>query len=63
MQGITQIYIRFKTSMLRSSLCDYSDAYIPVKGTIVITNTGTQESLNNRNKKVYLRIALHLLIA
>ena len=63
MQGITQIYIRFKTSMLRSSLCDYSDAYIPVKGTIVITNTGTQKSLNNRNKKVYLRIALHLLIA
>ena len=49
--------------MLRSSLCDYSDAYIPVKGTIVITNTGTQESLNNRNKKVYLRLALHLLIA
>ena len=49
--------------MLRSSLCDHSDAYIPVKGTIVIANTGTQESLNNRNKKVYLRIALHLLIA
>ena len=23
--------IRFKTSMLRSSLCDYSDAYILVK--------------------------------
>ena len=26
--------IRFKTSMLRSSLCDYSNAYILVKGTI-----------------------------
>ena len=26
--------IRFKTSMLRSSLFDYSDAYILVKGTI-----------------------------
>ena len=26
--------IRFKTSMLRSSLCDYSDAYILVKGNI-----------------------------
>ena len=24
--------IKFKTSMLRSSLCDYSDAYILVKG-------------------------------
>ena len=26
--------IRFKTSLLRSDLCDYSDAYIVVKGTI-----------------------------
>ena len=26
--------IRFKTAMLRSSLCDYSDAYILVKGNI-----------------------------
>ena len=26
--------IRIKTSMLRSDLCDYSDAYIVVKGTI-----------------------------
>ena len=28
--------IKFKTSMLRSSLCDYSDAYILVKGTITV---------------------------
>ena len=28
---------RFKTPMLRSSLCDYSDAYILVKGTITVT--------------------------
>ena len=27
--------IRFKTSMLRSNLCDFSDAYIVVKGTIL----------------------------
>ena len=26
--------------MLKSSLCDYSDAYILVKGTITITGTG-----------------------
>ena len=26
--------IKFKTTMLKSSLCDYSDAYILVKGTI-----------------------------
>ena len=30
--------IRFKTSMLRSNLCDYSDVYIVVKGTITITD-------------------------
>ena len=28
--------VRFKTSMLRSDLCDYSDAYIVVKGTITV---------------------------
>ena len=31
--------IRFKTSMLRSDLCDFSDAYIVVKGTITVTGT------------------------
>ena len=31
--------IRFKTSMLRSYLCDYSDAYIVVKGDITLTKT------------------------
>ena len=30
-------WIRFKTSMLKSSLCDYSHAYILVKGAISIT--------------------------
>ena len=30
--------IRFKTSLLRSDLCDYSDAYVWVKGTIIVTN-------------------------
>ena len=29
--------IKFKTAMLRSSFCDYADAYILVKGTITIT--------------------------
>ena len=34
--------IRFKTTMLKSSLCDYSDAYILVKekGTITISGAG-----------------------
>ena len=29
--------IRIKTSMLRSDLCDFSNAYIVVKGTITVT--------------------------
>ena len=29
--------IRFKTSMLSRDLCDYSDAYIVVKGNIILT--------------------------
>ena len=29
--------VRIKTSMLRSDLCDYSDAYIVVKGDIIVT--------------------------
>ena len=44
--------IRFKTPMLRSNLCDYSDAYILVKGTITVTATGVNNNANNiRDKK------------
>ena len=32
--------IKFKTTMLRSSLSDYADAYILFKGTITITGGG-----------------------
>ena len=32
--------VKFKTTMLKSSLCDYSDAYILVKGTITINGRG-----------------------
>ena len=38
---IVNIQVKFKTSMLRSSLCDYSDAYILVSATITVPNTGT----------------------
>ena len=36
--------IRFKTPMLRSHLCDYSDAYILVKGTITVTAPGANKN-------------------
>ena len=44
--------LKFKTAMLKSSLCDYSDAYILVKGTITVNNKGTAVAPNNTNKKV-----------
>ena len=44
--------IRFENTMLKSSLCDCSDAYIVAKGTITIPNTGKVASPNNRNKEV-----------
>ena len=40
---------RFKTPMLRSDLCDYSDAFIVVKGRISVTDTN---NANKRNKKL-----------
>ena len=33
----TNKQIRFKTSMLRSDLCDFSDAYIVFKGIVTIS--------------------------
>ena len=44
--------IRFKTPMLRSNLCDYSDVYILFKGTIMVTAPGANNGANNiRDKK------------
>ena len=36
--------------MLRSRLCDCSDIYIIVKGTITVLSTGTAAAPNNRKK-------------
>ena len=41
--------------MLRSSLCDYSDAYILVKGNISVNNAVTVAAPNNTNKKVIFK--------
>ena len=50
------IQIRFKTAMLRSSLCDCSDAYILVKGNISVNNTAAAgAAANNINKKVIFK--------
>ena len=51
--------IRFKTPMLRSNLCDYSDAYKLVKGTITVTDAGVNNNANNirdkRNRPLILK--------
>ena len=47
--------IKFKTSMLNLSLCDYSAAYIAVKGTITVLSTGTATASHTRNKQVVLK--------
>ena len=48
--------IKFKATMLKSSLFDYSDAYILVKGTITVNNTAAADAdANNTNKKVIFK--------
>ena len=39
--------IKFKTSKLRSSLCDYGDAYILVKGNITVNNTADDGAVHH----------------
>ena len=42
--------------MLRSSLCDYSDTYILIKGTITTINTAAQDQPNNgANRKAIFK--------
>ena len=41
---LSQKNIRFKTSMLRSGLCNYSDAYIVVKGAIDLLTAAAKEN-------------------
>ena len=50
--------IRLKTSMLRSDLCDYSDAYVWVKGKITVTdpnnNVNFDRRLTLKNKAAFI---------
>ena len=49
----TNKQIRFKTSMLRSDLCDYSDAYTVVKG--IITVSAEEKDRDEKNRQVNLK--------
>ena len=51
--------IRFKTPMLRSNLCDYSDVYILVKGEITVKvdhiGAGVDENRDRKNRPLILK--------
>ena len=49
------IEIKFQTSVLRSSLSDYSDVYIFAKGTTTVANTRTAAAPNNRDTKLIFK--------
>ena len=60
--------IKCKTTMLKSSLCDYSDTYMHVRGIITVNNTVAEgAAANNSNIKVIFKTCapftnlLHLL--
>ena len=43
--------IKFKTTMLKTSLCDYNDAYILVKGTITIAGEGADAAARHADER------------
>ena len=48
--------IKSKTSMIRPNLCNYSDAYVHVKGTAAVPNISAQGAAqNNRKKRVQFK--------
>ena len=50
--------IKFKASMLKSSLCDYNDAYILVSKTLTIDRAGAGDAairLDEINKRVIFK--------
>ena len=57
--------IKIKTSMLRSDLCDYSDAYIVVKGTITVVRPNAAKKKQVLHLKImhYFLTAFQILMA
>ena len=49
----TNKQIRFKTSMLRSDLCDFRDAYIVFKG--IVTVSADERDRDEMNRQVILK--------
>ena len=49
----TNSQIKFKTSMLRSSICEYSDAYILVSGITTITGAAAKQLHENSKGVIF----------
>ena len=47
--------MKFKTSMLRPNLCDYSDAYILVSATIAVPNTAAAGTAASNRKNIIIK--------
>ena len=54
--------IKFLTSPLESSLCDYFDAYILVTGNIAVTRTTAAAGVVHHLKTVEQKLMIHFLI-
>ena len=48
----TNSQIKIKTSTIRSSLCDYSDAYILVSGSITITGARNDDAARRLDEEI-----------
>ena len=60
----TNKQIRFKASMLRSDLCDFSDEYIVVKGIITVSaRDGANDIRDKKTDLQHLKIMHHLFLA
>ena len=49
--SVIKLTIR-STLMIRSNLCDYSDAYVHLKETITVSNTGTVAAPNDKKSNI-----------
>ena len=44
--------------MLRSNLCDFSDAYVVVKGDITVTNPNNAKKIKQQHLKIMLYLSI-----
>ena len=46
----TNSQVKFQTKRLEPSLCNYSDAYVLFKGSVVLSTAAVDVNVNNKNK-------------